>query len=220
MKPPAHTRAFFDPIKLRGLVLEAAVNAFDSKLNTIETPDFKLKAHSFSYDPTPISLADQKKAVFEKKDVTIPLKGTIDLVNKNTGDTVESKKITIAQLPYITERNTAIYNGSEYEGVNQMRLLPGMYSRIRQDGIPEVHINPAPRTGVAARILFLPDRQLFVLMVQNSQFNFYSLLHDMGVSDKDIKLAWGDAIFERNRAAYSSETIEKLYTKLMGPEPE
>jgi len=150
----------------------------------------------------------------------VPLKGTIDLIHKASGNVVESKKLTIAQIPYITERNTAIYNGSEYESINQMRLLPGIYARIRQDGIAEAHINPAPRTGVAGRILFLPDRQIFVLMIQNTQVHLYSILHDLGISDKVILEAWGNEIYNKNRAGYSSEAIDKLFLKLFGPEEE
>ena len=150
----------------------------------------------------------------EKKDITIPVKGTVNLLDKKTGKVLESKNLTIARLPVVTERNTVIYNGSEYESIHQQRLLPGIYSRIRQSGEAEAHINPAPRTGMAARILFLPDKQLFVLMVQNTQVRLYGVLKDLGISDSQMEKMWGMEILQANRAAYRGDEIDKLYAKL------
>jgi DNA-directed RNA polymerase beta subunit len=217
-EPPKNTRALFDPLKLRQMLFDTAATSFSNKLNTIETQDYKLKARNIKVDFVPISTTAQKKAVLEKKDLTVPLKGTIDLIHKPSGKVIESKTTTIAQIPYVTNHNTVIYNGSEYESVNQQRLLPGIYSRIRQDGIPEAHINPEARTGQSARILFLPDKQLFVLMVKNSQVKLYGILKDLGLGDSAIKTAWGEKIFNANRMFYTGDEVEKLYGILIGHE--
>lgn len=214
--PPSHTRSFFDPIGLRKTLFNTAIDAFGKKLNTIETPDFKLQARDLKIDQPKITPSAQKKAILEKKDLTVPLKGTIDLIHKASGKVVESKSTTIANIPYVTGHNTVIYNGSEYESVNQQRLLPGIYSRIRQDGIPESHINPEARTGQSSRIMFLPEKQLFILMVKNSQVRLYGLLKDLGVSDGAIKDAWGEKIYNANRVLYSGDEIDKLYSILIG----
>lgn len=215
-KPPAGTRAFFDPFHLRKMLFDTAVDSFHKKLNSIETTDYKLQAHSLKIDDHKFTTSDKKKAVLEKKDLTVPLKGTIDLIHKASGKVVESKSTTIAHIPYVTNHNTVIYNGSEYESVNQQRLLPGIYSRIRQDGIPEAHINPEARTGQSARILFLPDKQMFILMVKNSQVKLYGLLKDLGVADSAIKDAWGEKIYNANRLMYTGDEVDKLYAMLIG----
>jgi DNA-directed RNA polymerase beta subunit len=214
-KPPEHTRSFFDPIKLRGMIFDTAVAAFGKKLNSIETTDHKLQVRDLKADVPHITTADMKRAVLEKKDLSVALKGTVDLIHKPTGKVIESKSTTIAHLPYLTGHNTVIYNGSEYESVNQQRLLPGVYSRIRQDGIPEAHINPEARTGQSGRIMFLPDKQLFILMIRNSQVRLYGLLHDMGVSDSAMKTAWGEQIYNANRMQYKGDEIDKLYGLLI-----
>jgi len=214
--PPKNTRAFFDPLHLRQLLFDTAVHSFGKKLNEIETTDYKLQAKNLSVEVPKITTSDQKKAVLEKKDLSVALKGTVDLIHKASGKVVESKHTTIAHIPYVTAHNTVIYNGSEYESVNQQRLLPGIYSRIRQDGIPEAHINPEARTGQSGRILFLPDKQLFILMVRNSQVKLYGLLKDLGVSDASIKTAWGDKIYAANRNFYTGDEIDKLYGILIG----
>jgi len=213
--PPKNTRAFFDPEGLRHMLFNTAVESFGKKIGMIETADYKLHARDLKIDSQHISTTDQKKAVLEKKDLTVPLKGTIDLIHKASGKVLESKSTTIAHIPYVTNHNTVIYNGSEYESVNQQRLLPGIYSRIRQDGIPEAHINPEARTGQSGRILFLPDKQLFVLMVLNSQVKLYGVLHDLGVNDSIIKAAWGEKIYNANRALYTGDEIDKLYAMLI-----
>jgi DNA-directed RNA polymerase beta subunit len=214
--PPKNTRAFFDPLHLRQLLFDTAVHSFGKKLNEIETTDYKLHARNLGVEVPKITTSDQKKAVLEKKDLSVALKGTIDLIHKPSGKVVESKHTTIAHIPYVTGHNTVIYNGSEYESVNQQRLLPGIYSRIRQDGIPEAHINPEARTGQSGRILFLPDKQLFILMVRNSQIKLYGLLKDLGVSDASIKTAWGDKIYTANRNFYTGDEVDKLYGILIG----
>ncbi len=200
------------------MLFDTAKEAFTKKLNAIETPDFKLAVKDLKIESTHVTSSAKKKAILEKKDLTVPLKGTVDLIHKASGNVVESKNTTIAHIPYLTNHNTVIYNGSEYESVNQQRLLPGVYSRIRQDGIPEAHINPEARTGQSARILFLPEKQLFILMVKNSQVRLYGILKDMGITDSVIKEAWGEQIYNANRLQYKGDEIDKLYALFVGPD--
>jgi DNA-directed RNA polymerase beta subunit len=214
--PPSNTRPFFDPVGLRKMLFDTAIDSFGKKINAIETQDFKLQAKNLKIDAPTITTATQKKAVLEKKDLTVPLKGTVDLIHKASGKVLESKSTTIAHIPYVTNHNTVIYNGSEYESLNQQRLLPGVYSRIRQDGIPESHINPEARTGQSGRILFLPEKQLFVLMIKNSQIRLYGLLKDLGLLDMSIKQAWGEKIYNANRSQYTGDEVDKLYGILIG----
>lgn len=216
MKPPENTRDFFDPPALNKLIQNYALEGFQKKLNEIETNDHKLEIKKLEIAPKQFSIEEQKRAILEKRDITIPVKGTVNLIDKKTGKTLESKNLTLANLPVVTERNTVIYNGSEYEPIHQQRLLPGIYSRIRQSGEAEAHINPAPRSGMAARILFLPDKQLFVLMVQNTQIRLYGVLKELGMTDSQLEMQWGREILQANKLAYRGDEIDKLYNKLFG----
>ena len=101
------------------MIFDTAVDSFGKKLNTIETADFKLQARDLKIDLPKVTPSIQKKAILEKKDLVAPLKATVDLIHKASGKVVESKATTIAHIPYVTGHNTVIYNGSEYEGVNQ-----------------------------------------------------------------------------------------------------
>jgi DNA-directed RNA polymerase beta subunit len=216
MKPPENTRDFFDPPALNKLIQNYALDGFKKKINQIETNDHKLELKKLEISHKNFTIEDQKRAILEKRDISLPLKGTIDLVDKKTGKVLESKNLTLANIPLVTERNTVIYNGSEYEPIHQQRLLPGIYSRIRQSGEAEAHINPAPRTGMAARILFLPEKQLFVLMVQNTQIRLYGVLKELGIGDAQLESMWGREILQANKLAYRGDEVDKLYNKLFG----
>lgn len=214
--PPSNTRKFFDPVKLRDWVKENAKEAFQTSLNKLETDKFRLRVKDVHFDPAKehFSLKEQKQAILHKEDVTTPLKGTFELVDKASGKVVDQKKTTIASIPFITERNTAILNGSEYIVVNQQRLKPGVYSRVRESGESEGHVNVAPGTGLSGKLLFEPDKALFVYILGTTRIKLYGLLHDLGVSDSEMEKAWGKEILLRNKMQHEGNEIEKFYHKI------
>ncbi len=97
--------------------------------------------------------------------------------------------------------------------MNQARLKSGVYHRVKESGEAEAHVNVVPGSGLGGRVIFFPDKELFVYMVQNTQIRLYGLLRGLGVSDKQLLDAWGKEIFEKNRAAFKGDEVEKLYNK-------
>ena len=219
---PEHIRGWFDPLKTRKWVNENALSAFQKALNNIESPAYRLKVTDIKlHEPEkPLSYADQSKAIMEKKDITVPLRGTFQMIDKKTGKVIDKKTTTIAHIPWITERNTTILNGSEYVLSGQQRLKPGVYTRIKESGEAEAHVNVLPGTGVGGKIIFLPDRALFVYQVGTTQIKLYGLLRDLGISDGDMEKAWGKEIFLKNKASYTGGEVEKFYDKIFGNEEE
>lgn len=213
---PKGTRAFFDPTKLREWITDGARAAFDKKLNTLESNDFKLKVKDVGYqDPNKLfSLNEQKSAILEKRDLTVPLKGTFELFDKKTGAKVDEKKITIAQIPYITPRNTIILNGSEYVAINQQRLKPGVYTRIKETGEAEAHVNVKPGSGLSGKIVFHPEKALFVYELGTTQIKLYGLLRGLGLSDVAMESAWGKEIFQKNKAAFKGDELDKFVSRI------
>ncbi len=208
------TRSFFDPEKTRNWVFENAKNAFEKKLNTLETDKFKLVVKNLSIPDKKFSLKEQKQALLEKRDLSLPLKGEIQLIDKETGELKQKKKLLLANIPYITERNTTIVNGSEYITINQQRLKPGVYTRIKESGEAEGHVNVLPGSGMGGKLIFYPDTALFVYYVGTTQIKLYGLLKDLGVSDGEIRAAWGTEIFNKNKAAYDGNEVDKFYSKV------
>jgi DNA-directed RNA polymerase beta subunit len=213
---PKNTRKFYDPEVLREWVKENAKKAFAEKLNTIESNDYKLKVTDVQYqDPDKhFSLEDQKHALLEKRDLSYPLKGTFSLIDKKTGNVIETKTTTIAQIPYVTPRNTTILNGSEYITINQQRLKPGVYTRIKETGEAEAHVNVKPGTGLGGKIVFHPEKALFVYELGTTQIKLYGLLKGLGVSDAEMERTWGQAIFQKNKMAYGGDEIDKFWNRI------
>lgn len=212
--PPSNTRKFFDPLKTQQWINENALHAFEHKLNTIESNDYKLKVSNLSLEHKDFSLNDQKKAILEKRDLALPIKGTFELIDKKTGDTVASKHTIIAQLPYLTPRNTIIINGAEYIAINQQRLKPGIYTRIKETGEAEAHVNVKPGTGLSGKIIFQPEKALFIYELGTTQIKLYGLLKGLGLSDAEMEAAWGKEIFLKNKLAYKGDELSKFHARI------
>jgi DNA-directed RNA polymerase beta subunit len=217
---PEHARGFFDPEKTRQWMMAGAVDAFHKALNKIETPDFKLHVKDV-HIPDPdkrFTYKEQKQAILDKGDLSVPIKATVQLINKKTGGVVEEKKTTLAHLPWLTERNTSVINGSEYIITGQQRLKPGVYTRIKDSGEVEAHVNVQAGTGVGGKLLFHAERALFVYQVGTTQIKVYGLLKDLGVPDSEMEKAWGPVIFQKNKSQYDGGEIDKLYGKIFSHE--
>lgn len=213
---PDHCRSFYDPEKTRKWLADTAIEGFNHALNKINSPGYKLHVKDIHIPEGKgnFSLKEQKQAIMDKGDLTLPIKGTFQLLDKATGQVLDEKKTTIAHLPFVTERNTVIFNGSEYLVTNQQRLKPGVYTRIRESGEAEAHVNVKSGTGVGGKLLFHAEKAVFTFEVGTSQIKLYGLLHDLGVPDSAMKQAWGEEIFLKNKATYDGTEIDKFYGKI------
>lgn len=214
---PEHARAFFDPEKTRKWIQESAVNAFSKYLNKIEVPDYKLRVRDVRVDDPNkrFTLKEQKQATMDRKDLTQAVKADVDLINTKTNTVVDSKKnLTIAHIPWLTDRNTTIYNGSEYSITSQQRLKPGIYTRVKDTGDIEAHVNVKAGTGSGGKVIFFPEKALFIYQVGTTRIKLYGLLHDLGISDAEMEAAWGKEIFLKNKATFEGDEAEKMYNKI------
>jgi DNA-directed RNA polymerase beta subunit len=215
---PKHARGFFDPEKTREWIHTKALSAFQKQLNKVESPAYRLKVTKLSLqlpDKHP-TYAEQNKAIMEKKDITNPLRGTFEMIDKKTGKVIDTKTTTIAHIPWLTDRNTTILNGSEYVVSAQQRLKPGVYTRIKESGEVEAHVNVVPGSGVGGKVIFYPDRALFVYQVGTTQIKLYGLLKELGISETEMEHAWGKEILLKNKEQYSGGELDKFYTKVIG----
>lgn len=214
--PPEHTRGFFDSVKTRQWLQDDALKAFDFSLNKIETADHKIRATEIRMDKPGkrFSLAEQKKAVLEKGDLGLAIKAKVELLDKKTGAVLDTKDTTIAHLPYLTDRNTVVYNGSEYVTTTQQRLKPGVYTRLKETGEVEAHVSPKSGTGMMAKLIFDPQKAVFVYQLGTTGIKLYGLLKDLGISDAQMREAWGAEIFDKNRATYDGNEVAKTWAKV------
>ncbi|MDO4988208.1 MAG: DNA-directed RNA polymerase subunit beta [Synergistes sp.] len=84
---------------------------------------FALEFVKYYVDPVPISLDEARR-----RDLTWsrPLRATIRLINKTTGE-IKEEEIFIGDFPAMTERGTFIINGTERVVVNQLARSAGIY---------------------------------------------------------------------------------------------
>ena len=176
----------------------------------------RMEMHDLKYeDPEEYDITQQKSALMNNQQLSRRLRGTLRLFDAKDNTPLDEKRITVARVPYLTERGTYINEGSEYSSMSQFRLMPGIYHRRKDNGEQESHFNIARGTGPGFRIGFEPKSALYRLNIGQAQLRLYSLLHDMGVPDEQMKKSWGAEVFQKNKSAYDPRTLDKAYTKIV-----
>jgi DNA-directed RNA polymerase beta subunit len=159
-------------------------------------------------------LAEQKEALMSDRLLSRRLRATVKLVDVETNKPLDVKKnFTLARVPYLTQRGTFINNGSEFSPVAQSRLLPGAYTRKRDNGLTECHFNVRPGSGAAMRVSMDPITAQYRVKLGTSDLHAYSLFKDLGVSDDELERRWGKPILDINRAKYSKDTLGRAYVR-------
>lgn len=212
---PANRRRFGDSNEIRRLIYDNVLQQA-GKIDPIKNARYTLSLHDLEYaDPDEFSLKRQKEAILGNKTLYRRLKGTWKLANTVTGDPVDAKRMTIAQVPHMTERGTFIINGTEYTLSHQMRLRPGIFTRIKANGEVEAHVNVMPGKGVSHRYFFEPETSVFKINVGQSRVPLLPVLKAMGVREQDIRKAWGNEIYAINAQHDSPHIVDKLYQRMV-----
>lgn len=169
-----------------------------------------LSLHDPHYaDDSPVSFADHKKAILNGGSLVRRLRGTLRLTDDSTGQVLDERTQTLARVPTLTDRGVFVDNGSNYSVAGQHRLLPGIYTRRKQNGGLETQFNTRVGSGPGFKVSFDPESALYYLEKKGSRLRLYPLLKDLGVDDKTLEEAWGTQILDKNRAKYDSRVFEK-----------
>lgn len=166
-------------------------------------------------DPDDIGVDEQKRAKLEGKSITRRLRGRWVLRDANTDKVVsQTKRMTLMRVPYMTDRGTFIRNGNEYAFTNIMRLQPGVYTKEKPDEI-SAQFNIQKGSGSGFNMRLLPKTGVFQISRGTQNAPAYTVFHDMGISDDQMREAWGDELFEKNKEAGSGEkariAADKIY---------
>lgn len=166
--------------------------------------------------PERFTLKDQRRALMKREYLAKPLKADLVLKDAESGEELDRREnTTLMKVPYYTDRGTFIHNGNNYTGIMQSRMMPGAYTRVQNNGVSEVQINTRVGTGKAFRVALDPEKAQFRFRVKGSDLHLYSVLKDIGVDDQDIRKAWGDEVFEMNKASYDKRATEKAFGKMV-----
>ena len=139
-------------------------------------------------------IASQKRAKLRGRTWSAPVYGDFKLVDNETGATVDSvKKLRLMNLPKITRRYSYIVDGTAYQADHQWRLKSGVYARMKANGELESQFNLAKGRGF--RMGFDPKNRKFQLTYGTTNIPLLPTLQAMGVSDEQIRSAWGDELY-------------------------
>jgi DNA-directed RNA polymerase beta subunit len=208
-------REFEDYDSLRQNVFDSALDGMSKKFPQ-EYGKYRLELENPHYvESGEYDLGRQKDALMKNQFLAKRLRGTLKLYEKESGSLVDEQEKTLMRVPYITDRGTTIHNGNEYVTLNQARLSSGIYTRKKQSGEIESHINAKRGTGKSFRLRLEPESSLYKLDIDQASLRLYSLLHDLGISDDELEKRWGPDILASNKGKYDSRTLDKAYTKLV-----
>ena len=174
-------------------------------------------------DPDEPTIKARKKAILRGETLARRLRGTWRLVDNATGAVVDERKSTLASVPVMTNGGTFVLNGTEYTLANQMRLRPGVFTRVKHNGEVESHVNIMPGRGVSHRYTLDPEKSTFKVAFGQSAVPLLPVLRALGASDKQLREAWGDDVFNANAQAADPKAVDKLVKRLVrtpgdGPE--
>lgn len=208
---PVTYRKFGDIDGTRDLIFK---NVFDaaSAIQPVSNPRYSLAIEQPKWvGPERYTLADQKKAILSRGTLSRRLTGTAHLRDA-AGNTIATRNVQLAKVPYMTDRGTFIMNGNEYTISHQMRLLPGVFTRRQQNGELESHVNVSK--GYGHRIYLDPETGVFRIKLGQAKIPLLPLLKAMGVSESDLRKAWGNELTAVNIQKNDTQALGKIYQKL------
>jgi DNA-directed RNA polymerase beta subunit len=215
-KPPVKFRRFDDINTQRQDIYDSALNAV-SALNGLENATHKLEVADLSYDDYTPGLDDDKKAVLKAGSLHRALKGTVRLLDKQTGNVLDERRETLAHVPHLNDRGVFIRKGVTYVMRNQARLRPGAYTRRKSNGGVETQFNVKGARGF--RIELEPESGVYKFTIGQSGTRLYPLLRSLGVQDEELKTLWGEELFNKNYRdtdGRDEQELRKVIEKLGG----
>jgi len=214
-QPVPSMRTFGDVDAMRDNIFNQALTSAQG-LKPLQNDLYTIQLQDVGYSgPERFTRADQKKAVLSRGTLARRLQGTWTLIDNKTGESVGQKRATIAHVPYLTDSGTFVNGGVEYTLAHQMRLRPGVFTREKDNGEIEAHVNTLPGKGRSHRYFLDPKTGVFKISIGQAQIPLMPLLKSMGVSDQDIRASWGNEITAVNMEKGDAGTLDKLYARLV-----
>ena len=208
-------REFGDIGRTRTAIYDNVLKATQA-IQPISNGRHTLRLTNVAYqDPDRFSKQQQKQAILNRQTLARRMQGVWELVDDATGDVIDRKKSVIMSVPHMTERGTFINKGTEYALKNQQRLLPGIYTRIRDNGEIESHANILPGVGQAHRYYLDPAKGMFRIKVGQGTVGIMPLLKAMGATKEQLLEAWGRDLYASNFTADDPQEYKKLKEKFL-----
>jgi len=152
---------------------------------------------------------DEAQAREKGQTYAIPLKATLQLVLKDTGE-IQEKEIYMGDIPLMTERGTFIINGAERVVVSQIHKSPGViFSRNDRMAVYEAKIIPEKGAWLEFELDFKKEL-IHVRIDRKRKILFTTFLMALGFTREDEIMALFYDVEEKKIAGLSPEEREQF----------
>lgn len=155
----------------------------------------------------------QMEARLSGRSYTAPVYGHVEIVDRD-GKVLASRRMRLAEIPRLTRHHSFIIGGQEKTVSNQWRLRPGAYVKATEKkGEYEAQFQLAK--GKSFDVQMEPGTGYMFIKSGSRKIPLYSVLKATGVSDDEMKKAWGDKSFAANqkKARYEHD-LKSFYTAM------
>ena len=153
------TPIFSSPGEVSAKTDKAMIDGITSTF-PIEDKNYRIEVEDVHVDKKDFDHEDEKDAILRGKSLTYPVRGTVKMYDKETGDLVDTvKNFNLADTYALTGKHTTVYRGNNYNVSNLIVLKPGVYTRSRDNDELESSINT--QTGSNFSIVLDPQSYVF-----------------------------------------------------------
>jgi DNA-directed RNA polymerase subunit beta len=136
-----------------------------------------------------------------------PLKATVELTNKVTGE-VKEQEIYLGDYPWMTKRGTFVINGAERVVVSQLIRSPGVFYTAESHANGNLYAAKViPGRGAWLEFETAASGALYVKIDRKRKMPITTLLRALGMNEAAMKAAFKDV--DTAKKSYVEATLEK-----------
>lgn len=140
-----------------------------------------------------------------------PLKATVELTNKVTGE-IKEQEIYLGDYPWMTERGTFVINGAERVVVSQLIRSAGVFFTADQHGTHSLYgAKVIPGRGAWLEFETAASGAIYVKIDRKRKIAVTTLLRALGLNEAQIKDQFKHV--DQGKLSYVTQTLEKDPTK-------
>ena len=140
-----------------------------------------------------------------------PLKATVELTNKVTGE-VKEQEIYLGDYPWMTSRGTFVINGAERVVVSQLIRSAGVFFTADQHGTTALYgAKVIPGRGAWLEFETAANGALYVKIDRKRKIAVTTLLRALGVTESHMKEVFKHV--DQGKTSYLEATLEKDPTR-------
>lgn len=197
--------------------LLAEISPIDDYTGTKLTLNFK----GYHFEPPKVTEAQARE---NNVSYDAPLKATVELTNKVTGE-VKEQEIYLGDYPWMTTRGTFVINGSERVVVSQLIRSAGVFFTSDRHGATALYgAKVIPGRGAWLEFETAANGALFVKIDRKRKIAVTTLLRALGMNEASMKEAFKhvdqgkssyiDSTFEKDPTSGNNEALIEVYRRL------